>query len=213
MQPLGKALKTAKLYGRPWRQELQRFLLHYRTTPHSTTGVPPAELLFNRTVRGKLPVLKKRVVRRHSEARKMDEKRQSYNKQYADEKRHAKESSIKVGDCVLIRQERRNKLTSNYNSEPYTVTYKNKCEITARNKDGHTVRRNVSHCKRIPRPTTSGDGNVPDDSEDYILPSRNSNSGPPENQNREVDDQLIAPPRRSERWRRKPDRYGQNILS
>ena len=143
----------------------------------------------------------------------MDEKRQSYNKQYADEKRHAKESSIKVGDCVLIRQERRNKLTSNYNSEPYTVTYKSKCEITATNKDGHTVRRNVSHCKRIPRPTTSGDGNVSDDSEDYILPSRNSNSGPPENQNREVDDQLIAPPRRSERWRRKPDRYGQNILS
>ena len=99
MQPLGKALKTAKLDGRPWRQELQRFLLHYRTTPHRTTGVPPAELLFNRTVRGKLPVLKKRVVRRHSEARKMDEKRQSYNKQYADEKRHAKKSSIKVGLC------------------------------------------------------------------------------------------------------------------
>ena len=60
---------------------------------------------------------------------------------------------------------------------------------------------------------TSGDGNVSDDSEDYILPSRNSNSGPPENQTREVDDQLIAPPRRSERWQRKPDRYGQNILS
>ena len=84
MQPLGKALKTAKLDGRPWRQELQRFLLNYRTTPHRTTGVPPAQLLFNRTVRGKLPVLKKRVVRRHSEASKVDEKRQSYNKQYAD---------------------------------------------------------------------------------------------------------------------------------
>ena len=41
MRPLGKALKTAKLDGRPWRQELQRFLLYYRTTPHSTTGVPP----------------------------------------------------------------------------------------------------------------------------------------------------------------------------
>ena len=71
------------------------------------------------------------------------------------------------------------------------LTYKNKCEITATNKDGHTVRRNVSHCKRIPRPTTSGDGNVSDDSENYILPSRNSNSGPPKNQNREVDDQLM----------------------
>ena len=58
MQPLCKALKTANLDDRPWRQELQRFLLHYRTTPHRTTGVPPAELLFNRTVRGKLTLPK-----------------------------------------------------------------------------------------------------------------------------------------------------------
>ena len=34
MQPLGKALKTAKIEGRPWKQELNRFLLQYRTTPH-----------------------------------------------------------------------------------------------------------------------------------------------------------------------------------
>ena len=40
MQPLGKALKTATLEGRPWKQELNRFLLQYRTTPHCTTGVP-----------------------------------------------------------------------------------------------------------------------------------------------------------------------------
>ncbi len=38
MQPLGKALKRAKVEGRPWRQELNRFLLQYRTTPHCTTG-------------------------------------------------------------------------------------------------------------------------------------------------------------------------------
>ncbi len=36
MQPLGKALKTAKIEGRPWKQELNRFLLQYRTTPHCT---------------------------------------------------------------------------------------------------------------------------------------------------------------------------------
>ncbi len=156
MQPLGKALNTAKLDGRPWRQELQRFLLYYRTTPHSTTGVPPAELMFKRTVRGKLPVLKKRIVRRHSEAKEMDEKRQLYNKQYADKRRHAKKSSIEIGDSVLISQEKRNKLTANFN-EPYTVTSKNNCEITATNKYGHTVRRNVSHCKLIPR-ATSDDG-------------------------------------------------------
>ena len=55
MQPLGKALKTATLEGRPWKQELNRFLLQYRTTPHCTTGVPPSELLFNIVVKGKIP--------------------------------------------------------------------------------------------------------------------------------------------------------------
>ena len=40
MRPFGKALKTATLKGRPWKQELNRVLLQYRTTPHCTTGVP-----------------------------------------------------------------------------------------------------------------------------------------------------------------------------
>ena len=58
MQPLRKALKTAHIENRPWQQELSSFLLLYRTTPHTSTNVPPAALLFNRTVRGKLPLLK-----------------------------------------------------------------------------------------------------------------------------------------------------------
>ena len=39
MQPLGKAVKTAHVEGRAWQQELYRFLLQYRTTPHTTTQV------------------------------------------------------------------------------------------------------------------------------------------------------------------------------
>ena len=210
MQPLGKALKTAKLDGRPWRQELQRFLLCYRTTPHSTTGVPPAELLFNRTIRGKLPVLKKRVVRRHGEAKEMDEKRQSYNKRYSDKRRHAKKSSIRIGDSVLIRQEKRNKLTANFNSQPYTVISRKKSEITATNKHGHTVTRNVSHCKLIPR-TASESGSESDDSEDYSVPCKKTNTDSARNENSGADEH--QPPRRSERCRKRPDRYGHNILS
>jgi hypothetical protein len=114
MQPLGKSLKAAKLDGRPWKQELSRFLLHYRTTLHCTTGVPPSELLFNRQVQGKLPILQKRnLVNRHNEARE-----QQCNKRYADEKRNVRESPIKVGDYVLWKQERRNKLTLNSMKHP-----------------------------------------------------------------------------------------------
>lgn len=36
---------------------LARFLLHYRSTPHSTTGVSPAELLMKRRLRTHLDLL------------------------------------------------------------------------------------------------------------------------------------------------------------
>lgn len=39
MKPLGKAVKAAKLEGKNWTEELYDFLLAYRTTPHSTTGI------------------------------------------------------------------------------------------------------------------------------------------------------------------------------
>ena len=48
MQPLAKALKTAKSDRSPWKQELQRFLLQYCATPHCSTEVPAAELLLRR---------------------------------------------------------------------------------------------------------------------------------------------------------------------
>ena len=34
---------------------MNKFLLAYRSTPHSTTGISPAELLFRRPLRTKLP--------------------------------------------------------------------------------------------------------------------------------------------------------------
>ena len=38
--------------------KVTRFLLHYRTTPHSVTGQSPAELMFNRKLRTRLDLLK-----------------------------------------------------------------------------------------------------------------------------------------------------------
>ena len=149
MQPLGKALKTAQAQGRPWQQELNRFLLHYRTAPHSTTGVSLSELLFNRTVKGKLPIIHKpNVLNKHKQACENDALRQQYNKQYADNRRNAKQSDIKVGDSV-IRQQRSNILSTNFSSMPYTIITKHNPTVTARNNNGRTITINVSHFKRI----------------------------------------------------------------
>jgi len=43
--------------GNSIQEKLSKFLLKYRITPHTTTGVPPAELLIKRRLRTKLDLL------------------------------------------------------------------------------------------------------------------------------------------------------------
>ena len=76
MKPIGKLLKTAEIENKNWKQELQRFLLQYRSTPHQTTKVAPSELLFNRKIRGYLPELThKKVINKHKMAKTNLEKK------------------------------------------------------------------------------------------------------------------------------------------
>ena len=41
LTPLRKAIRAARTERRDWHTELPRFLMSYRTTPHTTTVVPP----------------------------------------------------------------------------------------------------------------------------------------------------------------------------
>ena len=86
MKPLGKVIRTALLEKHKWKQERNRFLLNYRTTAHSTTKIPPVQLLFNRVVKGKFPMLPVNIypVYRHNEAKTNDVKSKDQSKQYAD---------------------------------------------------------------------------------------------------------------------------------
>ena len=156
MKPLGKLLKTAKVEGKNWRQELQRFLLLYRQTPHTTTKVAPCELLFNRRIKGLLPEMRRtEVVDRHEEAQKNIEKSKAEGKKYYDWKNKAKESGIKVGDTVICIQKKENKLTPRFNPELLTVVARKHSMVTAKGKDGETKTRNVSHLKKVEKKSNS----------------------------------------------------------
>jgi len=50
---LVKRLKIACSKGE--EQEIQNFVMMYNVTPHGTTGAAPSELMFNRTIRDKIP--------------------------------------------------------------------------------------------------------------------------------------------------------------
>ena len=52
-----KSIRAAHAEGKNWREEVNKFLLAYRSTPHSTTGKSPAELMFRGRFTTKLPEL------------------------------------------------------------------------------------------------------------------------------------------------------------
>ena len=52
-----KAMRAAQAEKKDWRSELNKYLLAYRSTPHTMTGTSPAELLYGRKLSTKLPKL------------------------------------------------------------------------------------------------------------------------------------------------------------
>ena len=62
-----KRLHIAQAEGFKWRSEVDDFLMMYRSTPHSTTGIRPAELLFGRRIGTKLPNCKSSLLKTKSE--------------------------------------------------------------------------------------------------------------------------------------------------
>eukprot|EP00795_Rhopilema_esculentum_P015552 gene15552-6817_t len=202
-KPMTKAIKAAQVEGRNWKKELYRFVLNYRATPHTTTKYPPAQLLFNRKIRIKLPdTVEKSLSPLDEEIRKNDTQAKVTMKQNADRKRGAKERKMSIGNLVLIRQRKRNKLTSKFAPKPFRIVRIKGTMITAC-RNGHYVTRNISFFKPIQERKDLEFYNDADDEESLELPATG------EGQQEEADTQNNA--RYPQRIRRRVQRYGQNI--
>ena len=124
-RPLLKTLKVAHVEGKNWREELQKFLLAYRTTPQTSAGVTPAFLMFGRDVKPKLPELRRAGNLLDEGVRDRDWTHKFTHKEPADNKRRAAESPVVPGDLVLLKNTKTSgKLEANFESEPYTVQTK-----------------------------------------------------------------------------------------
>ena len=118
-----KRIRIAHSSGRDWKTDLQTYFLAYRSTPHNTTGMSPAELLFGRKIRTKIPDIEN-LRNENIEVRDRDSEKKGEGKLYADMKRNAVQSNLKVGDKVLVRQDRQNKLSTPFYPKPFTVVEK-----------------------------------------------------------------------------------------
>ena len=84
----------------------------------------------------------------NSSVRARDNKAKAKLKSHADSHCHAASHTLTPGDTVLLCQPKHNKLTTPYNSKPYTVT-KVKVSMVTPARDGHFIVRNSSSFKKI----------------------------------------------------------------
>lgn len=114
---LQKTIQITQLQKGNWRKELLNYLLMYRSTPHTVTGKSPAELLFSRKVRDKLPTLKER------EGRVEVRDRDAWNKSAVSNSAAVPYKEIKIGDEVLLKRSfRKQKADSKFEDETGRVT-------------------------------------------------------------------------------------------
>ena len=134
-------------------RELRNFLFQYRTTPHTVTGVSPAEMLMGRKLRNKLPKIQMDAepmdeLQWQRQVRERDARRKRYE-EYGDKTRGARASDLEVGDQVLLKQNRRDKLTTPFEAGPYEVVDRNGNAVVIQRGEGPRKMRNVAHMKRL----------------------------------------------------------------
>ena len=121
---------------------------NYRATPHCSTGAAPAELLFNRPFRTKLPQVPQQRITKDAQIRENDKEAKDKMKNYGD-RFHRKQLPIKIGDTVLVKQPMQSKVSTPFNPRPLEVVDKKGSMITAKDSDLQ-VTQNSSHFKQLP---------------------------------------------------------------
>lgn len=146
---LAKHLKISQAEDTDWKWDLRMCVLMYNSTPHSTTGVAPAALMFGRLLRDKLPILHYNPLHHVEEVRDRDRVQKDKGAEYADNRRRARCRSLQPGVTVVVkRPSKENKLSSNFSPEEYIVVDSSGSDVTLRSKvSGRIIHRNIAHLK------------------------------------------------------------------
>ena len=128
------------------QQEMYKFLRQYRATPHCTTGKAPAEILFGRKFKTRIPTLTTKPTN-DKDIRDKDAQEKKKQKAYKDRPSNVKPHKIKKGDKVLLLNNKK-RGPFWYDPTPYQVINIQGHQITAR-RGQTTLRRDAKAFKVI----------------------------------------------------------------
>lgn len=153
-QGILKALSASRLDGRNWRVALQEYVHRHNTlVPHSRLLVTPFELMVGWKHRGTFPSLwdgSSNEELDRTEVRDRDAEAKLASKVYADSVRGAKDSDIKIGDVVLLAQQKRSKTDPTFSAERFRVVAKEGSKVVIMSKAGVQYARNIREIKKAP---------------------------------------------------------------
>lgn len=217
-----KRLKIAQHENKDRLIELQNYLSMYYSVVHPSTGKTPAEILFGRQYRTKLPTLI--GVDDHAdddEIRDNDAEAKLGRKLYRDNKLHATRTTIEEGDEVVLKNmQKENKLALTFNPERFVVAEKNGDVIIVRSQEnGRMYRRSVNHAKAVPVQIPGSDDieeqdrdGIDDSSRDQVISGSSVAMVPDALQNDSIVDRQNATTRRPSRCRQIPGHLNDYIL-
>eukprot|EP00795_Rhopilema_esculentum_P010266 gene10266-18960_t len=110
----------------------------------------------------------KKLSNKHKRVKQNDRDSKAKAKVYYDKRQHTKPSGIKEGDLVLVKQARKNKLTSKFDPKPYRVIDIRGTKVIAERSD-HRITRNISFFKKFYNSFESQiDSETDDDDDDTV---------------------------------------------
>ena len=124
MKLMMEVIQSAYIEQSNWENVIQKFLFGYCVTLHSSTQIPPTDLMYSHRILYTLPDISNKI--NSTSMQGTLQWNDSLAKQtwldYTTGTRRPKESSLKIGDRVLVKQTRQNKLSTMFKLYPNRIT-------------------------------------------------------------------------------------------
>ena len=169
MKNMNKIVKNAKNGSRSWKSEMNAFLRSYRATPHSSTGVAPADLIFRDANQSK--VIKVHHVSNNKykmlviQALSKNRQANRTMKKYADEKRKAVKAEFQTGEKVILDQIKNKKIYNKFSMGQHTVQSRRGERLDDHHRRPARPYRNKR--RELDKERLTGDSGIDSDSNDH----------------------------------------------